>query len=201
MNAKSLILSAALAISAALPAAAEKISLGAISSYLNALVTAEAQFTQVNDDGTLSTGTLYIQRPGRVRFEYDPPEDVLVMAGGGQVAVFDGRSNLGRPEQYPLARTPLSIILERRVDLARRNMVVGHTYDGTATTVVAQDPEHPEYGRIELNFTGNPVELRQWVVVDGSGARTTVILGEMTTGLDLAAHLFSIYHETERRQR
>jgi outer membrane lipoprotein-sorting protein len=202
MNRRTLLLTGtALALTAALPAQAQQIPLNTLSAYLNGLQTVQAGFTQINPDGTISTGTVYIRRPGRARFEYDPPEQSLVMAGGGQVAIFDGKSNLGRPEQYPLARTPLSIILERNVDLARRNMVVGHTYDGTATTVVAQDPEHPEYGRIELNFTNNPVELRQWIVVDGSGARTTVILRDMKTGGDLSASLFNITLETQRRNR
>jgi outer membrane lipoprotein-sorting protein len=202
MNRRTLLLTGtALALIAALPAQAQQIPLNTLSAYLNGLQTVQAGFTQINPDGTISTGTVYIRRPGRARFEYDPPEQSLVMAGGGQVAIFDGKSNLGRPEQYPLARTPLSIILERNVDLARRNMVVGHTYDGTATTVVAQDPEHPEYGRIELNFTDNPVELRQWIVVDGSGARTTVILRDMKTGGDLSASLFNITLETQRRNR
>ena len=192
---------AALIAVTAIPAAAETISLNRLSNYLNGLQTAEADFTQVNDDGTLSTGRGYIKRPGRVRFEYNPPEDVLVMAGAGQVAVFDGKSNLGRPEQYPLSRTPLNIILERNVNLAQRDMVVGHSSDGTVTTVVAQDPENPQYGRIELNFTDSPVELRQWVIVDGSGARTTVILGDLTTGVDLSSFLFNINYETQQRQR
>jgi outer membrane lipoprotein-sorting protein len=196
-----LLTASAATFAAALPAVAQQIPLNRISAYLNALQTAEAGFTQINPDGTISTGRVYIRRPGRARFEYDPPDDALVMAGGGQLAIFDGKSNLRRPEQYPLSRTPLSIILERNVDLARRNMVVGHTYDGIATTVVAQDPEHPEYGRIELNFTDAPVELRQWVVVDGSGARTTIILRDMKTGGDLRASLFSISYETQQRNR
>jgi len=196
-----LLTASAATFAAALPAFAQQIPLNRISAYLNALQTAEAGFTQINPDGTISTGRVYIRRPGRARFEYDPPDDALVMAGGGQLAIFDGKSNLQRPEQYPLSRTPLSIILERNVDLARRNMVVGHTYDGIATTVIAQDPEHPEYGRIELNFTDAPVELRQWVVVDGSGARTTIILRDMKTGGDLRASLFSITYETQQRNR
>ena len=182
------------------PAAAE-LSLDRISAYLNGLRTAEAGFTQVNDDGTLSTGTLYIKRPGRMRFEYNPPEELLVMAGGGQIGIFDGKSNLGKAERYPLSQTPLNVILERNVDLARRNMVVGKSYDGTATTVIAQDPEHPEYGTIALKFTANPVELRQWVVTDGQGAVTTVILGEMRTGGDLPSTLFNISFEEDRRAR
>ena len=62
------------------------------------------------------------------------------MAGGQQVGIFDGKSNLKNAERYPLKRTPLNLILERNVNLARRNMVVGHDFDGTATIVTAQDP-------------------------------------------------------------
>lgn len=80
-------------------------------------------------------------------------------------------------------------------------MVVGHEFDGVATTVVAQDPENPEYGRIELKFTDSPVELRQWIVVDGAGNRTTIVLGEMATGVNLAPTLFNIDYEASRRSR
>ena len=77
------------------------------------------------------------------------------MAGGGQVAIFDGRSNQG-PTQYPLSKTPLNLILERNVDFSNRAMVVGHTDDGTTTTVIAQDPENPQYGSIRLVFSAGP---------------------------------------------
>ena len=194
------LLAPGLALALAVPAAAQQIPLDTLSRYLNGLRTAEADFTQINGDGSISTGRLYIKRPGRVRFDYAPPDDTLVMAGGGQVAVFDGGSNIAAPEQYPLSQTPLNLILERNVDLARRDMVVGHGYDGEATTVTAQDPEHPEYGTIELRFTNNPVELRQWVITDSSGQRTTVALGEMETGGNLSARLFSIPQEIRDRR-
>jgi outer membrane lipoprotein-sorting protein len=181
----------ALLTALAMPAAAQKIPLSELSRYMNALTTAEAEFTQINADGSIGTGKLFIQRPGRVRFEYAPPDRSLVVAGGGQVAVFDAKSNQP-PEQYPLSRTPLSIILARNVDLARAKMVVGHTEDGNTTRVRAQDPEHPEYGSIELVFTAGPTELRQWVIRDDGGSETTVILGEMTRGIDIAASLFNI---------
>ena len=187
------------ALMAATPAFADKLSLNAISAYLNGIQSAEAPFTQVNDDGTLSTGRVLIRRPGRVRFEYDPPETLLVVAGGGQIGVFDGKSNVATPEQYPLNQTPLKIILERNVDLARRNMVMGHEFDGTATTVVAQDPDRPEYGTIALKFTSGPTELRQWIVKDGQGATTTVILGGLKTGVPISNSLFSIPREVQRR--
>ena len=201
MDRRAFLLTASAAALAAGPAAAAELSLNQISAYLNGLRTAEAGFTQVNDDGTLATGTLYIKRPGRMRFEYNPPEELLVMAGGGQIGIFDGKSNVAKAERYPLSQTPLNVILERNVDLARRNMVVGKTFDGTATTVIAQDPERPEYGQIALKFTSNPIELRQWIVTDGQGATTTVILGELSKGGDLSSMLFNISFEEDRRKR
>ena len=182
----------------AFPAQAEKIGLGTISQYLNELTTVETDFTQVNADGSISTGKLYIRRPGRVRFEYAAPDDSLVLASAGSVAVFDGKSNQP-PEQYPLTRTPLNLILAETVDLGRSGMVVDHTEDGTSTRVKAQDPEHPEYGTIDMVFTAGPVELRQWVITDDTGQETTVILGEMQKGGSFPTSLFSIQSELNRR--
>ena len=165
----------------ATPALAEKVSLNALSKYLNGLTTVESDFTQINSDGTVSTGKIYIQRPGRVRFEYAPPDRSLVLASGGQVAIFDGKSNQP-PTQYPLSKTPLNLILAQNIDLGRAKMVVGHKADGTSTRVTAQDPEHPEYGTIELVFTGNPVELRQWIITDDLGKpRTSIRPGAYAT--------------------
>lgn len=188
------------ALALARPAFAQAIPLAEISRYFNSFQTAEGEFTQINPDGSLSTGRLFIRRPGRVRFEYDPPEASLVMAGGGQVAIFDGRSNTG-PNQYPLRQTPLNLILEQNVDFENRRMVVGHSSDGSTTTVVAQDPENPQYGSIRLVFSADPTELRQWVIRDDSGAETTVILGNMQFGGSLSARLFNITAEAESRRR
>ncbi len=181
----------------ALPAYAQQLSLAEVSAYLNGLQTAQGGFTQINPDGTISTGTIYIKRPGRVRFEYAPPERALVVAGGGQVAIFDPRSNTG-PDRYPLNQTPLNIILERNVDLTRARMVTGHTSDGTTTTITAQDPAHPEYGNIQLVFTADPIELRQWIVTDSAGEQTTVILNDLATGGNIGNILFNIQAEMRR---
>ncbi|MEH6786357.1 MAG: outer membrane lipoprotein carrier protein LolA [Paracoccus sp. (in: a-proteobacteria)] len=164
------------------PALAEKIPLNEISRYLNGLTTATSDFTQVNPDGTMSTGTVYIRRPGRVRFEYNN-DKTLVVASGGNVTVVDPKSN-GGPQQYPLSRTPLSIILARNVDLGRANMVTGYAEAKNSTVVTAQDPANPQYGNIQLVFT-SPTELRQWIVTDDSGQKTTVILGEMRKGVSI----------------
>jgi len=185
---------------AGIPARAQ-VPLNRLSIYFNGIRTLQADFVQHNDDGTRSSGTLYMRRPGRARFEYDPPDKSLVMAGGGQVAIFDGRSNAEAPEQYPLKRTPLWLILERNVDLGRRNMVVGHFGDAKTTTLVAQDPDEPQNGRVELVFQNEPLTLAGWTVIDGSGARTRVQLKQIRLGGQLSAGLFNIVQEQQSRQR
>ena len=187
-----LALAAALALTA-LPAVAQQLSLQELSGYLTSLQTATGGFTQVNADGSLSEGTFYLKRPGRVRFEYGDNSGLFV-AGGGQVAVFDAASNEG-PQRFPLSETPLSIILADNVDLGRAGMVTGHTSDGTTTTVTAQDPQHPDYGSIQLVFTAAPVELRQWVITDSTGSQTTVILNDMQTGVQIGDRSFNIQAE------
>lgn len=187
------------ALALAVPALAEKIPLGEISAYLNGLTSAEADFTQVNADGSTATGKLFIKRPGRARFEYTA-DKTLVLAAGGQVAIFDPKSNQPA-EQYPLARTPLNLVLAPKIDLERAKMVVGHTSDGDTTSVVAQDPEHPEYGAIRMVFSANPVQLRQWVITDQGGGKTAVILGDLKSGGELGSLMFSINAELDKRKR
>ncbi|WP_322894604.1 MULTISPECIES: outer membrane lipoprotein carrier protein LolA [unclassified Yoonia] len=182
----------------AVGASAQQLTLPQISDYLNQLQTAQGGFTQINGDGTLSTGQIYIKRPGRIRFEYNPPEESLVMASGGQVAIFDPRSNAG-PDRYPLNQTPLNIILQRNVDLSAARMVTGTTSDGTTTTVTAQDPDNPQYGNIQLVFTANPVELRQWIITDDMGSQTTLVLNDLQAGGDIGDIMFNINAEMRRR--
>ncbi|MDP2063914.1 MAG: outer membrane lipoprotein carrier protein LolA [Phaeovulum sp.] len=181
-----------------LSATAQGLTLDEISDYLNSLKNAEASFSQINADGSRSTGKLYISRPGQARFEYAPPEQTLVLASGGQVAIFDGKSN-GTPEQYPLKRTPLNLVLARNVDLAKAETVVNLGSDASMTWVEAQDPEHPEYGSILLIFTPKPTTLRQWIIRDEFGSQTTVQLGEMKLGESYSNFLFDIATEVERR--
>ncbi|MFN3643020.1 MAG: LolA family protein [Gemmobacter sp.] len=182
----------------AAPAAAAPLPLAELSAYLNGLTTLEAPFTQINPDGTLSTGTVRIARPGRIRFEYDPPDRTLVLADGQQVAIFDAKSNQP-PEQYPLRRTPLHLILAPQVDLAQARMVVSHREEGTTTRVTAQDPDNPGLGTIEMVFTAQPTELRQWVVTDDTGGQTTLILGTMDKGGAISPTLFTIEAELVAR--
>ena len=181
----------------AAPVSGRTISLDELSSYLNAITTAESSFIQITDDGSQSTGRMYIKRPGRIRFEYDPPELALVIVGGGQVAVFDPKAN-AEPTRFPLIHTPLSLVLEKTVNLARQDMVVTHKSEGPITFIVLQDPDRPEYGSIQLMFTDNPVQLSQWIVDDNSGSQTQIVLGGWVQGQELPNILFNIQVEMQK---
>ena len=182
----------------AAPASAQILSLDELSSYLNTMSTAKSNFTQINDDGSKSTGWVYIKRPGRIRFEYDPPYEGLVVVGGGQVAIFDPKSN-SEPLRFPLIQTPLSLVLEKTVDLARRDMVVTHKSKGPITFIVLQDPDRPEYGSIQLMFLDNPIRLHQWIVNDNSGSQTQIVLNDWVQGQELPNILFNIQAEMQKQ--
>ena len=121
------------------PSFADELSLAQLSEYLNKMTTAQSSFHQINADGSQDTGDIYIQRPGRIRFEYDPPNSALVLAVSNTLSVFDPQGD-GMPQNYPLDKTPLGLVLAKRVDLENARMVVGHHYDGTA----ASKPKRPD---------------------------------------------------------
>ncbi len=188
---KQILCALALSISAVPLHAAEKLSLPEISGYLNTIASARADFTQYNDDGSRSTGTLYIKRPGKMRFEYAGKNAAKVVASAGAVVILDPKSNQP-PETYPLNRTPLAIILANQVDLTQARMVTAHEFDGTATIVRAQDPKNPEQGSIDLRFSGDPVRLESWIIRDGSGGQTAVTLGDLDTNIQLNNSVFNV---------
>jgi outer membrane lipoprotein-sorting protein len=198
MKMKNLFLAPLISLAFAAPVWADKIPLNALAGYINGITSATSDFTQINDDGSITTGTIFIKRPGRARFEYNPPDNSLVIAGGRQVAVFDPKSNVP-PEQFPLARTPLNLILAENINFGQSNMIVGHSEDGDATVVTVQDPKHPEYGNIQLKFTGSPIELRQWVITNDAGQQTTVIMQELKETGSIPALKFSIPQEIQAR--
>lgn len=193
-------LAAGLVLAAPVPVAAKPLSLDEITAYLQGLATARGRFTQINADGTQSKGTFYLHRPGRMRFEYDAPNPALVVAGGGSLAIFDRKSNQG-PQVYPLSQTPLNVFLSRRIDLKNNPMIVGHEPGEQETSVIAQDPEHPEYGSIRLVFASGPTALRQWVITDQSGQETAIVLGELTEGEELSSFLFNRVSIEEKLRR
>lgn len=188
---------AAAALCLTTAAQADPIPVNVLSNYLNGIRTATSEFQQVSANGRVDTGTFYMQRPYRMRFEY-ATQPTLILASGGNVAVFDGKSNSGA-QQYPMSQTPLSLILAPNVDLSKQGAIVGHGEVNGHTIVTVRDPSGKTPGTVELNFAPGPV-LKQWVTTDEMGDRTTVILRNLRTGVELRPSAFSIPNEIERRK-
>lgn len=166
------------------PAAAEPQAAQAIEQvqqYLNSLRSLKAHFLQVAPNGAITQGTAWLERPGRMRFQYDPPTPLLLVAGHGFVLFSD--SKLGQTSTIPVGQTPLGILLADHIAL---------TGDGLTVTAVRQLPGQvqitvvrnaaPNEGSLTLIFATDPWTLRQWNVVDAQGQRTTVTLTDIQIG-------------------
>jgi len=164
--------------------------LARISNYLNGVTTLEGNFVQIGHDGELSEGLFYMRRPGRIRFEYKPPNPALIVADGVWVGIYDKRLNT--LDRIPLRSTPLDILLRKRVDLRNDGAVRSIERSPGLMRVTAIDPNAPEQGSITMVFADNPLELRQWIVVDPQGLTTTVALSEMRSNVELDPNLFFI---------
>ncbi|MHA1128804.1 MAG: LolA family protein [Alphaproteobacteria bacterium] len=172
-------------------ASAQNAVVDELNAYLNSLVSARAPFTQESADGSVSTGTFYLQKPGKMRFEYDAPSPALLVADGNALAVFDKKSNRG-PQRYPQSSTPLSLLTRANIDITRSKFVQKLEAGSAQIHLTLFDPENPGNGSIKMIFDRNPMALVEWIIVDGSGLESVVKLGTLTTSISLDGALFSI---------
>ena len=173
------------------PSLAERISLNKISDYINGLTTLQADFEQINSDGSIDTGKLYIRRPGRMRLEYTAPNNALVIAGAGSVAIFDDKSKNG-PTLFPLKKTPLNLLLKKNVDLSKNEMITEHTANNENTFIVAKDPKRKSQGSIKMMFSNSPVSLQGWTITNQSNQKTKIILDKLDKKTKIPLYLFNI---------
>jgi outer membrane lipoprotein-sorting protein len=161
-----------------------------ITNYLNGIGSMEGTFVQVGPDGDLSEGLFYMRRPGRIRFEYRPPNPTLIVADGFWVGVYDTLDNT--LDRFPLNETPLDLLLRERVNLREEGAVRSIERSEGQLRVTAVDPGASDQGSITMVFTDNPLELTQWIVVDAEGLATTVALSEIRRNVKLDPNLFFI---------
>ena len=180
--------------------AAEQALVDRAAAYLQGLGSARGRFTQTDPNGAVSTGTFYLQRPGKIRFEYDPKRPLLVVSDGHNVKVYDRA--LKTFDQYPLGSTPLSLILAREVRLDRGVVVerVERRPGGFALHV--RDGRRQAEGRMIAVFADQPaLRLTEWTVVDPRGQRTRVQLSGLTEVASLDPKLFQLRDPTRRTGR
>lgn len=166
------------------PSADDKTLVDRAAAYIQDLRTVRGHFTQTTSSGASSSGEFYMQRPGKARFQYDPPTDLLVVSDGYNVKIYDRR--LRTFDQYPLGSTPLVLLLAREVRLDRGVTITDVQQTAVGFSITAKDARRKAEGRITLNFAADPITLRGWTVVDAQGVETRVRLGALTpvSGLD-----------------
>ncbi|PWS34481.1 outer membrane lipoprotein carrier protein LolA [Falsiroseomonas bella] len=182
-------------------AAPDRAVLAQVEAYLNGLRTLRARFLQIGQNGASAQGTAWIVRPGRMRFDYDPPEPLLLVASGGQVMMFD--RELRQPTTVPASSTPLGLLLRDQIRLSGDVTVTGMERRGGFLHVSLHRTGAPAEGRLTLSFSEDPMQLRQWTVVDAQGRETRVTLYEIDTTARPDLRIFDFndprFLEQERR--
>lgn len=165
-----------------------------ISNYLSGMRQVVGRFVQVGPDGRKTTGDIFLQKPGKLRFEYDDPSPVQLIADGTSLVVRDRR--LATQDLYPLGQTPLRFLLADKVDLLRDTNVVGVYSDDIFATVVIE--ERQTLGgkhKLMLMFDAKDLTLKQWTVTDPQGFDTTVAIYDLDMTKKPDPALFKINYE------
>lgn len=172
-------------------------ALAAANATLNALQRLQGRFVQTSPGGASAAGRFYIQRPGKMRFEYEPPATLLIVSDGSVVSLRD--TELLTTERTPLRSTPLNLILAPQIDLERNARVMRVSRSGPWTLVTLRDRTGEADGTITLHFYGEQSQLRSWDVVDATGARTRITLSDMSQPASLDRRLFRLEDVLENR--
>jgi outer membrane lipoprotein-sorting protein len=159
-----------------------------VEQYFNSVRTMQARFVQTNPDGSTVQGTLSISRPGKMRFEYDPPSKLKVVADGLQVTMWDPATrDFG---QWPIGWTAASFLLKDPFKLSGDLTVESvRRADGLMQLTVVQTRK-PQEGKVIVRVAENPLQLRGWSIIDTRGNQVNVALSDLKTGMQLAASLF-----------
>ena len=193
-------LGVALATLAGLPATAaepmklnpeQQTAVNAISDYLNSFKTLQGEFTQISPKGNMSQGIFYIAKPGKMRFEYAPPNPFLIVSDGTWLTIKNVQKEKG--DQFPLSQTPLRLVLGNKVDIANdTNIIDFQNQDGAVSVTVEDKKSTLGSGQLTLVYDQAKKQLQQWIVTDGKGRKTTVSLENIQTGIQPDPQLFVV---------
>jgi outer membrane lipoprotein-sorting protein len=169
----------------------QKAQAAKVSNYLSSLQTLVGNFVQVGPDGTKTRGDFYIQKPGKVRFEYDPPTPIEIIADGSALVVRD--RNLTTQDVYPLSQTPLRYLLSDRIDLLKDTNVVNVSSDDLFVSVTIEERQALiGTSRLMLMIGAKDGQLKQWTVTDPQGYDTTVAIYNLDSSKKIDPGLFKI---------
>ena len=166
----------------------QKRSLQKINAFMNSYQSLKSDFTQISSKGQTAQGTLLISKPGKLRFEYAPPNPMLIVSDGKWLTIKNRVKEKG--DQFPLSATPLRLVVSPQVDLAAETDVIGFESKDGITSISLADRKSSLGGFIVLVFDEQRGQLQQWIIVDGKDRRTTVQLANIETGGKFDPKLF-----------
>ena len=162
-----------------------------VNNYLSGMQNLSGKFVQVGPDGRRTQGNFYISKPGKVRFEYDDPSPIELVANGQDVVVRDRK--LATQDVYPLAQTPLRFLLADHVDLMKDTSLVAVYADDVFVTVVVEEKNGiVGTSRLMIMFGAKDMQLKQWTVTDPQGYDTTVAVYNLDTSKRPDPSMFKI---------
>jgi outer membrane lipoprotein-sorting protein len=168
----------------------DRADLDRVSAYLNSIRSLKGDFVQLGPEGQLDQGRFYLEKPGRMRFEYLPPSPTLIVSDGRSVGVTNRK--LKTVDRYPLSATPLDLILSDGIDLQHNSAILAVKREAGVLIIEARTSTNRTRANIALAFADPVLELRQWTVVDDQGLQTQVALRDLEAGPVLDPLLFVI---------
>lgn len=173
--------------------------LARVDMALNNTGSFQGRFTQYGSDGSVATGNIYIKRPGKLRFEYDAPNPLLIVSDG--VTLLQHDRELETKDRVPLAATPLNFFLKENVQLQRDTEVVGLIKTPQEVRVSARDGSGEVDGTMTMVFDANSLALNQWIIADSFGGETRVVLSDLKYNQKVSPRLFVLRDESRRDRR
>jgi len=178
-----------MAPAAAAPLTAEdRADLARVERYLNGITSMRSNFLQASSTGLVARGKVWLRRPGRMRFEYDPPSAVLITSDGILVTFQD--LELQQTNQVPLLASPLRVLVDSEVSFDRDLLIDEVRKEANVLRVTARMRRDPDQGSVTLTFQDQPLSLKQWTIVDAQQVSIRVALLDPEFGIDVANALF-----------
>lgn len=164
----------------------------AIADHFSSVTTMSGEFVQFGPRGEQTGGKFYIERPGKLRFNYEAPSGYQVIADGKNVVI--DNSKLNTMDLYPLSKTPLKLLLDRRIDLSG-NKVKGVKEEPDMTTIQLADRQFFGNSTITMMFDPRSYELKQWTITDPQGKDTTVMIFNVKEGVKIDQAMFTVDYD------
>jgi outer membrane lipoprotein-sorting protein len=171
-------------------------SVGRINAYFNSFQTLRGDLTQTSPRGRAARGVFFIAKPGKLRFEVEPPTPYIMASDGKWLTLTNKKMNKG--DQFPLSKTPLRLLVSNQLDLLKEADVLSFEQNEGITTIALSDKKGSIPGQIVLVFDEAKDVLQQWIIIDGKGQRTTVELANLEKDVKINPKLFNVTINREK---